>query len=433
MSDPMPDPMMGDILIKSGTVVTDADVVEADVLVRNGLIAEIGQIEPPEGTTVIDASGQWVGPGLVDIHTHTREPGYEYKEDIESASRSAAVGGYTAIVAMPNTDPATDRGHVASLVAARGEAVGLVEVQPSGAISVGRRGEVLAHVDELWQAGCRIFTDDGDPVADSGLMRSALEYIGGLGGVVSQHCEDKGLSHGNHMHEGTVSSLLGIGGIPNASEDVIVARDIHLSELTGRPVHFQHLSSARAVEMVADAKARGIEVSAEVTPHHLMFTDKEIEAGIDPVYKMHPPLRSETDRQALISGLRSGVIDVVATDHAPHVATDKDVPFQEAANGVIGLETAAAVVMTILQPDPQDFFTWLSVSPARIAQMADQGRPLAIGGPANLVVFDPAANWTPESYVSKSSNSPYTGRPLQGRVTHTISRGTLTVSEGVLQ
>ncbi len=410
--------------------------VEADVHVRDSAIIDVGpgaaSNQAGGETRVLDVSDCWVGPGLVDLHTHMREPGFEYKEDIASASRAAALGGYTAAVAMPNTSPAIDAGHVAALVAARGREVGLIEVQPAGAVSVGRNGKELAHIDELWDAGCRIFTDDGDPVADAGLMRQALEYVGGLGGVVSQHCEDRGLSRNGHMHEGAVSALLGIGGIPHASEDVMVARDIRLAELTGRPVHFQHLSSARSVGLIAEARRQGIAVSSEVTPHHLLFTDKEIEAATDPVFKMHPPLRSEIDRSALIEGLREGHIDVVATDHAPHVAADKEVPFEEAANGVLGLETAAAVVNTVLQPDITQFFDWLSIRPAAIARMETQGRPVRAESSANLVVFDPHARWKPTTYASKSDNSPYTGHRLTGRIRHTLFSGRLTVDDGTL-
>ncbi len=426
---------MIDVLLASGLVLTAGGMEAADILIRNGTIVAIGTDLPVEdlaGVERIDVKGCWIGPGFVDLHTHLREPGFEYKEDIESGSRAAARGGFTAVVAMPNTSPAMDSGHVAALVAARGSEVGLVEVQPAGAVSLGRQGSQLAHLDDLWDAGCRIFTDDGDPVSDAGLMRQALEYIGDLGGIVSQHCEDRGLSRGGHMHEGAVSSVLGIRGIPHASEDVMVARDIRLAEMTGRRIHFQHLSSARSVDLIADARARGIAVTAEVTPHHLMFTDKEIEAGTDPSFKMHPPLRSESDRQALIAGLRKDVIDVIATDHAPHVAADKEVPFEEAANGVIGLETAAAVVNTVLQPEASELFAWMSIRPAQIAQMAHQGQLPSIGQEANMVVFDPAATWSPLSYVSKSTNSPYTGMTFTGRVLLTISRGRLTSRNGEL-
>ncbi|NNC43858.1 MAG: dihydroorotase [Acidimicrobiia bacterium] len=424
---------MTDLLLRRGLVLSPDGGQTVDILIENGRIVSIGPALSNDAMhPEFDATGCWVGPGFVDIHTHLREPGHEYKEDIKSGSQAAALGGYTAVVAMPNTMPAIDSGHIARLVAARGREVGLIEVQPAGAVTLGRQGNELAHLDELWEAGSRIFTDDGDPVADSGLMRQALEYIGDLGGVVSQHCEDKGLSRGGHMHEGSVSSLLGIRGIPPASEDIVVARDIALSEMTDRPVHFQHLSSARSVELIADARLRGVPVTAEVTPHHLMFTDKEIEAGTDPAFKMHPPLRTESDRQGLIEGLRHGVIDVVATDHAPHVTADKEVPFEEAANGVIGLETAAAVVNTVLQPDAAEFFSWMSTGPAGIARMANHGRYPTNGELANLVVFDPNARWIPGTYASKSTNSPYTGLTLTGKVRLTVSMGRTTSSEGQL-
>ncbi len=404
-----------------------------DISIEGGRVVSVGANLANDAVhPEIDVTGCWIGPGFVDIHTHLREPGHEYKEDIQTGSQAAARGGYTAVVAMPNTMPAIDSGHIARLVAARGREVGLVEVQPAGAVTLGRQGHELSHLDDLWEAGCRLFTDDGDPVADSGIMRRALEYIGDLGGVVSQHCEDKGLSRGGHMHEGSVSSLLGIRGIPPSSEDIVVARDIALSEMTDRPVHFQHLSSARSVELIADARLRGVQVTAEVTPHHLMFTEKEIEAGTDPVFKMHPPLRTEADRQALIEGLRRGVIDVVATDHAPHVAADKEVPFEEAANGVIGLETAAAVVNTVLQPEALQLFSWMSTGPASIARMPNQGRGPTEGELANLVVFDPTARWTPGDYASKSANAPYTGLTLTGKVMLTVSMGRTTSSEGRL-
>jgi len=414
---------MHDVTLRNGTVLTGEGVMEADVRIVDGVIAGIG--EGIESDDVIDCTGCWVGPGLVDIHAHLREPGEEWKEDIASGSAAAAAGGYTAIVAMPNTDPATDAGHLARYIAERGREVGLVDVFPAGAVSIGRAGEKLSHIDDLLAAGVRVFTDDGDVVADAGLLRQAMDYIAARGGVIMQHAMDVGLSRGGYMHEGTVSSRLGMYGIPSAAEDVVVARDLELVALTGCRYHIQHVSTAGVVELVAEAKSRGLPVTAEVTPHHLMF-DHNAVAGADPVYRMMPPLRSELDRGAVVEGLRSGVIDAVATDHAPHASHEKDVPFEQAPNGVIGLEWAAAVVLTTAGLDIEVFFDRLSARPAAIAQIDGHGGPLAVGGAANIVVFDPHADWTPNSVVSRSQNAPYLGKKLKGRPRHTILRGTVT-------
>lgn len=415
---------MSDLVLRNGLVMTPGGPIEADVKIAGGRIAEIGP--GLDGDEAIDCSGAWVGPGFVDVHTHLREPGQEWKEDVASGSAAAAAGGYTAIVAMPNTSPPTDAGHLARYVRERGHEVGLVDVHPAGCVSMGRRGETLAHLDELYDAGVRIFTDDGDAVADAGLMRQAMDYLAGRGAVLSQHAVDPGLSRGGYMHEGVVSSRLGMYGIPAIAEDVVIARDLEICAITGARYHVQHLATAGGVELIAAAKERGLPVTAEVTPHHLMFSEEAV-AGADAVFKMMPPLRAETDRAALVEGLRTGIIDAVATDHAPHASHEKDVPFEEAPNGVIGLEWAAAVVNTTAALDPATFFDRLSVAPARIAQIGDHGLLLEAGGPANLVVFDPNAGWTPESTRSRSRNAPYLGVALNGRVVLTMLRGTPTV------
>ncbi len=419
---------MGDLILAGGTVLTAKGPNKTDLRIRDGLIAEIGP--GLEGDETIDCSGAWVGPGLVDLHVHFREPGQEWKEDIESGSRAAAAGGFTAVFAMPNTDPATDSGHVARYVSARGAEVGLVEVLPVGAITKGRGGKELAHLDELWAAGVRVFSDDGDVVADAGLLRQAMDYLAARGGVISQHAVDIGLSSGGYMHEGSVSSLLGMYGIPSAADDVILARDIRLVEMTGARYHVQHLSTATGVELVAAAKAKGLPVTAEVTPHHLAFDHTAAETT-DPAYKMMPPLRSEEDREALRRGLESGTVDIVGTDHAPHAAHEKEVPWEHAPNGVLGLEWAAAVANTFTDLDQAAFYDRLSVAPARIGQLDGQGVLPADGGPANLTVFDPSREWTPSTTVSKSENSPYFGLPLRGKVIATIYRGTVTARDGI--
>ncbi|MEX1287937.1 MAG: dihydroorotase, partial [Acidimicrobiia bacterium] len=328
------------LLLTGGDVVGPDGTTTADLLVVDGLIERIGPDLPRDGVdATIDCRGAWIGPGLVDLHVHLREPGQEWKEDVATGSDAAAAGGFTAVVAQPNTEPAIDAGHVARHVVARGREVGLVDVAVAGAITLGRRGETLAHLDELWAAGARLFSDDGDTVADAGVLRRAMEYLADRGAVIAQHAEDPGLARGGHMHEGSVSARLGMRGLPAVAEEVVVARDLRLVELTGCRYHVQHVSTAGTVRLVAAAKAAGLPVTAEVAPHHLAFDHGLVEA-MDGVAKMYPPLRTPDDRAALAEALVDGTIDAVATDHAPHSANEKDVPFEEAPRGVIGLETA---------------------------------------------------------------------------------------------
>jgi dihydroorotase len=421
--------MLSDVVLSGGTVLTADGLVEADVHIADGRIAAIGV--GLDGDDRIDCTGAWVGPGLVDLHSHFREPGQEWKEDITSGSRAAAAGGYTAVVVMPNTDPAIDAGHLARFVADRGAEAGLVDVIPAGAVSKGRSGVELAHLDELWAAGVRVFSDDGDVVADAGLLRRAMDYLAARGGVISQHAVDVGLSRGGYMHEGAVSSLLGMYGIPSAADDVIIARDLELVEVTGARYHAQHLSTANGVAMIAAAKAKGLPVTAEVTPHHLAF-DHHAAEGTDPVYKMMPPLRTTEDRETLRRGLADGTIDVVATDHAPHAEHEEEVPWEHAPNGVISLEWAAAVVNTFVALDQEAFYDRLSLAPARIGQIDGQGLLPAIGGPATLTVFDPTREWTPTATLSKALNSPYLGLALRGKPTVTVYRGRVTAVDGAV-
>jgi dihydroorotase len=418
---------MSDLILSGGSVLTEGGIVDADVRIAGGVVTEIGP--GLEGDSRIDCTGAWVGPGLVDIHTHLREPGQEWKEDIETGSRAAAAGGYTAVVAMPNTAPAIDAGHLARYVRERGLEVGLVDVFPAGAVTKGRAGTELAHLDELWAAGVRVFSDDGDVVADAGLLRRAMDYLAARGGVISQHAVDVGLSRGGFMHEGSVSSRLGMYGIPSAADDVIIARDLRLVEMTGARYHVQHLSTARGVELIAAAKGQGLPVTAEVTPHHLAF-DHHAAETTNPVYKMMPPLRSTADRDALRRGLADGVIDVVGTDHAPHAAHEKEVPWEHAPNGVLGLEWAAAVVNTCVGLGQEAFFDRMATAPARIGRIAGHGAPLAVGGIANVAVFDPTMTWVPDSTVSRSENSPYFGMELTGKVVLTVFGGVVTARDG---
>lgn len=415
------------MIISGGTTLTPDGWLEADVTISHGLVESIdasGRATDAAFKT-LDASGCLVGPGFVDIHTHLREPGQTWKEDISSGSRAAAVGGFTAIVAMPNTDPPIDSTKVVDLVAALGEAAGIVDVAPAAALTLGRGGTQPVDLMALYEAGVRIFTDDGDSVADPGVLRQVMEIVADLpGAVVAQHAEDAAMTAGGHMHEGEVSRRLGIGGLPASAEADVVRRDLQLVRETGAHYHCQHVSSKMTVDMIGEAKQQGLRVTAEVTPHHLTFHDAAL-SDLDTNFKMYPPLRTEEDRVALGVALADGTIDAVATDHAPHQDAEKAVSFDQAPRGVIGLETAASAVWEVFG-DRDILFRALSTSPASIAGLKSHGRPLREGSEANLVIFDPNAGWKADEFASKSSNSPYLGREMRGRVKATLHRGVLT-------
>jgi dihydroorotase len=412
-------------LIRGGSVLTEAGLQHLDVEIVDGAVSRLAPGIQPDGHEVVGAEGNWVGPGFFDLHTHLREPGQEWKEDIASGMTAAIAGGYTSVVAMPNTDPVIDAGHLARQI----KRTEPIRVIPSGAISLGQQGRQLAHLDDLWAAGVRIFTDDGHTVADAGLLRRAMEYIAQLGGLVAQHAEDPGLCRDGHMHEGSVSSRLGITGLPSAGEEVIIARDLKLVELTGCRYHVQHASTAGSVELIRSAKRAGLPVTAEVTPHHLLLDHREVES-MDPVFKMYPPLRAPDDVAALKEGLRDGTIDAVATDHAPHAAFEKDVTFEEAPRGVVGLETAASVVHASVGLDQATFFERMAIAPAAV--LGEQSGPIGVGS-TDVVVFAPETEWVYERPRSKSANSPWLAQTLRGAVTHVFTRSGLvsTIEEGV--
>jgi dihydroorotase len=422
-------------LIKGGRVVDATGARMADVLVEGGFVRAVAaDLDVPAGATVLDAGGCIVAPGLVDLHTHLRQPGREEAETVETGSRAAALGGYTAVVAMPNTEPAIDSAAAVREVLELG-ASALCDVRVAGAITHGRLGRELAPLGEMADLGVRIFTDDGDGVQDARLMRRALEYASSLGVTLAQHCEDKVLAAGGHMHEGEWSSRLGIPGQPAEAEELMVARDIALARLTGGRVHFLHLSTAGSIDAVRAAKAEGLAVTAEATPHHFTLTDAAIVA-YDTVFKVNPPLRTAADVTAVKAGLADGTIDAVATDHAPHAAEDKEVPFDEARPGMLGLETALALALTELDLPVATVLALLSWNPARIAGLESaHGGPVAEGRAANLCVIDPAATWVvdPDALASRSRNTPYAGRKLTGRVRHTVLRGEPVVLDGKAQ
>ena len=423
------------VVIRGGEVLDQTGHRRADVLIDDGVIADVAEgIAVPSGARELDAGGCIVSPGLVDLHTHLREPGREEAETVETGARSAALGGYTAVVAMPNTEPPIDHAGVVRQVLDLG-AKSVCDVHVAGAITVGRAGEQLAPLGEMAELGVRLFTDDGAGVQDARLMRRALEYASALGVTLAQHCEDNALAAGGHMHEGACSSRLGIPGQPAEAEAVMVMRDIALARLTRAPVHFLHLSTAIAIELVRAAKAEGLPVTAEAAPHHFTLTDDAV-SSFDPVFKVNPPLRTLADVEAVKAGLADGTIDAIATDHAPHTAEAKEAAFDEAPPGMLGLETALALAITELDLPLERVLALLSWQPARIAGLtADHGGPVAAGRVANLCVFDPAERWTVEAatLASRSRNTPYQGRELQGRVRHTVLRGEVVVSAGEAQ
>ncbi|MFB9313773.1 dihydroorotase [Nocardioides plantarum] len=412
----------------------------ADLLLRDGVIAEIGSISTPDGARIVDADGLIALPGLVDLHTHLREPGREDAETILTGSRAAAVGGYTAVLAMANTSPVTDTAEAAERVHDLGRAAGLVDVHPVGAVTGGLGGEELAELGLMHRSRARVsvFSDDGRCVADARVMRRALEYVKAFGGVVSQHAQDPSLAGPTSCcHEGELSGRLGLPGWPGIAEEVVVARDVMLARHTGSRVHVAHASTAGTVEVLRWAKSLGIEVTAEVTPHHLLLTT-DLLAGYDPTYKVNPPLRPQEDVDALRAALADGTIDAVATDHAPHARHDKEHAFVDAAFGMLGLETALPVVASVMVSS--GLMTWaevarvMSSTPAAIAGLGSQGRPLEVGQPANLVLVDPAATLVVdrERSVSLSRNNPWHGRTLGASVVATFLRGRPTVLGGEL-
>ncbi|MFE7646761.1 dihydroorotase [Streptomyces phaeoluteigriseus] len=410
-----------------------------DVLIDGEVVEAVGSGLSAEGAEVVEADGKVLLPGLVDLHTHLREPGREDSETVLTGTRAAASGGFTAVFAMANTFPVADTAGVVEQVWRLGREHGYCDVQPIGAVTVGLEGRKLAELGAMHEsaAGVTVFSDDGKCVDDAVMMRRALEYVKAFGGVVAQHAQEPRLTEGAQMNEGVVSAELGLGGWPAVAEESIIARDVLLAEHVGSRVHICHLSTAGSVEIVRWAKSRGIDVTAEVTPHHLLLTD-ELVRSYDPVYKVNPPLRTERDVHALREALADGTIDIVATDHAPHPHEDKDCEWAAAAMGMVGLETALSVVQeTMVETGLLDWAgvaDRMSSTPARIGRAGGHGRPVSAGEPANLTLVDTAYRGSvdPAGFASRSRNTPYAGRELPGRVTHTWLRGKATLVDGKL-
>jgi len=433
----MPEVMPERLRFKDARVVDPASGRDevADVVVQDGVVmpADIGPRE-----TVLECDGLILAPGLVDLHAHLRQPGREDKETVESGCRAAALGGYTAVAPMANTDPVADNASVIHEIRELGRAADLCDVFPVGAITRGLEGAVMAEIGEMAEAGVRIFSDDGRCVPTARVLRNALTYARIFDGIViAEHCEDASLAEGGQMHEGLLSSSLGLAGHPCETEEVVVARDLAMARLSGGRLHLCHLSAARSVEMVRHAKAERLRVTAEVTPHHLVFSDEDL-VTYDTNFKVNPPLRAPEDRESLGAGLADGTIDAVATDHAPHAVEEKEAEFDQAPFGTIGLETALAAVLThLVEPGTLTVsraIEAMSTAPARILGAGAHGGPIEPGRPANLMVFDPAAEWTVEPpFASKSRNSAFLGRRLRGRVVHTVYRGSLVIADGKAQ
>ncbi|GAB3857286.1 dihydroorotase [Dactylosporangium cerinum] len=401
------------------------------------MITNLGEITVEDGIIVSinpDKKGPKIAlPGLVDLHTHLREPGREDAETVESGSRAAALGGYTAVCAMANTSPVADTAGVVEQVWRLGREAGLVDVQPIGAVTVGLGGEQLAELGAMADSAARVrvFSDDGHCVSDPRLMRRALEYVKAFDGVIAQHAEEPRLTTGAQMNEGEVAARLGLVGWPAVAEEAIIARDVLLAGHVGARLHICHVSTAGSVELIRWAKSKGWRVTAEVTPHHLLLTE-DLAVDYDPVYKVNPPLRTETDVLALRKGLQDGTIDCVATDHAPHSVEDKECEWAYARPGMLGLETALAIVVQTMGPQWDRIADWMSVAPAKIAGLAGHGHALEVGQVANIAIFDPDVRWTvdPTALASRSRNTPYAGMELRGRVEATYLRGEPTVLNG---
>jgi len=427
--------MPGGILLKNGRVIDPANGIDQirDVLIVDGRIRAVGQPGSLSGQDGLayDVTGKWVVPGLIDMHVHLREPGQEYKETIETGTRAAAAGGFTAVAAMPNTKPVNDNQTVTVFILAKAAEAGLARVYPVGAISSGSSGEHLAEFGELRQAGAVAVTDDGLPVGNSQLMRRALEYAGNHDLLVISHAEDLSLSHSGVMNDGALATRLGLRGIPHVAEEIMVYRDLALAEFTGRPIHIAHVSTRESLALIRRAKEKGVAVTAETAPHYFTLTEKAVD-GYNTLAKMNPPLRTEADVAAVREALRDGTLDAIATDHAPHGGLDKDREFDLAANGIIGLETALPLTLQLVrenQLDARRMVELLAVNPARI--LGVPGGTLSVGAPADIAVIDPEKKFvfTEESIQSKSRNSPFLGWELQGKAVLTIMAGRITWQE----
>jgi dihydroorotase len=411
-----------------------------DIAIENGVISAISQNFAPASHVVIDANGSRVLPGLVDLHTHLREPGREDAETVLTGSRAGAKGGFTALSAMANTSPVADTAGVVEQVYRLGQEAGYLDVFPIGAVTKGLMGESLSEIGAMADsiARVRIFSDDGNCVFDPLLMRRALEYVKKFGGVIAQHAQDPRLTVGAQMNEGEISARLGLKGWPSVAEEAIIARDVLLADHVKSRLHICHVTTAGGVEIIRWAKQRGISVTAEVTPHHLLLTD-ELATSYDPIFKVNPPLRTSDDVHALREALADGIIDIVATDHAPHPAESKECEWQEASFGMLGLETALSIVQKTMVET--DLMSWekvadrMSLAPARIGGYSNQGQEIAVGSVANLVVIDPSKNWQVDRdlTMSKATNTPYHGLTLPGVVTHTFYQGNATVVDSIVQ
>jgi dihydroorotase len=424
------------VLVRGGRVVDPSQELDAvlDLAIVAGRVAELGEsLAAPDGAEVVDASGIVVAPGLIDVHVHLREPGQEHKETIASGALAAAAGGFTAVVAMPNTDPVVDSPAAVGFVRAQGEVVREAargaRVYPSGCITLGQQGEQLTEFGELVEAGAVCVTDDGKPVTNAGIMRMALEYAQSFDLLVAVHEEEPTLSRGGSMNEGIIASRLGLTGIPNASEDVMIARDLMLAELTGGRLHVQHVTTRGGVELIRAAKAKGVRVSAEATPHHFTLTDAAV-GWYDTNAKMNPPLRSEADRDAVRRGVADGTLDVIATDHAPHHYDEKEQAFEDAPFGIVGLETALGLAFTELVAtgllDLAGLVDRMSCAPARALRLDRLGLgTLRPGAQADVTLMDPLSEWTvdPKTFLSRSRNTPFGGRRLRCRAVRTIVAG----------
>ena len=413
------------------------DGKKTDIAIASGLISSVGSGFKGEASNVIDAKDCVILPGLVDLHTHLREPGREDAETVLSGSLAGVKGGFTAVSAMANTSPVADTAGVVEQVYRLGQEAGLLDVFPIGAVTQGLKGEALSEIGAMADsvARVRVFSDDGNCVSDPLVMRRALEYIKKFGGVIAQHAQDPRMTVGSQMNEGEISARLGLKGWPAVAEEAIIARDVLLADHVKSRLHICHLTTAGGVEIIRWAKARGIDVTAEVTPHHLLLTD-DLASSYDPVYKVNPPLRTEADVHALREALADGTIDIVATDHAPHPTESKECEWQEAAFGMLGLETALSIVQKTMIDS--GLMSWaqvadrMSIAPARIGGYENHGQSLAVGSIANLVVINPTQKWTVDRdlVLSKSSNTPYHGHELPGVITHTFFKGKATYSNG---